>query len=94
MPVPDAADNPIQHCMFNLTHVRRVSSESKLPGCREDVQVQAEKAHFKLKVVQKQAQKAPGKKNEKIVARLDEVNASVLAIRDSIATQVAPLADP
>ena len=51
-------------------------------------------ALVKLKVVQKEVEKAQGKnneakKNEKIEAKLHEINASVLAMGDSIATQMA-----
>jgi hypothetical protein len=88
-----SADNPIEHCRFNLTDVMRVLSESKLSWLHWDAQVEAKQALVKLKVIQKEAEKAQGKnneakKNENIVARLHDINASVRAIRDSIATQV------
>ena len=93
-----SADNPIQHCLFNLSHVTRVLKESKLPGLHEDVQKRARLAHTKLEVLQTLAELA--KKhirnvrfreflNRLVEAGLDQIDASVLAMRNSIATQIA-----
>ena len=92
-----SADNPIQHCLFNLSHVTRVLKESKLPGLHKDVQKRARLAHTKLEVFQALAESAQGKRNgwsRKILNRLVEaglhqIDVSVLAMRNSIATQIA-----
>jgi len=89
-----SGENPIEHCMFNLDAVTRVLSESKLPSLHPDVQKQAKLALNRLKAMQNEVKLAsgktmPAKMKEGIEARLDEIDASVLAMRDSIATQVA-----
>lgn len=90
-----SADNPLEHCMLNLAAVERVLHESKLPQLHNDVQKDAKHAIAKLNAAQKEAQNAVGKKKkdakkvEKVVKKLDEINGSIFAMRDSIATQVA-----
>ena len=102
-----SADNPIQHCLFNLSHVTRVLRESKLPGLHTDVQKKARLAHTKLAVLQVLAELAQGKRNgtsgqlrspaaarreilnRLVEAGLHQIDVSVLAMRDSIATQIA-----
>jgi hypothetical protein len=91
-----SADNPIEHCMFNLTDVKRVLKKSKVPGLHKDVQKEAKKAHaklmqaqVKLKVAQKAAEKAQGKnnaakKNQNTEARLLEIKDSVLEVKASV----------
>jgi hypothetical protein len=86
--------------------VTRVLKESKLPRLHRDVQVRARVAHAQLgalQVLAELAQSEPGKRREtrherlvrEILKRLvetglDQLDASILAMRDSIATQVAP----
>jgi hypothetical protein len=87
-------DNPIEHCMFNLDAVTRVLHESKLASLHIDVQKEAKHARNKLKAVQAEAQNAVGekkpdpKKIAEVVKKLDDIHASILAMRDSIATRV------
>lgn len=87
------ADNPIEHCMFNLSDVTRVLNESKLPWLHFDVQRNAKQAQVKLKVAAKDAANARGKNNAarkkaRVVADLRAINESIFAMRDAIATQV------
>lgn len=93
-----STDNPVQHCMLNLTHVTRVLKESKLPGLHEDVQKGAKSAHTKLELLQALtglAKKKTGTSRltgllkQVVEAGLGQVDASVLALRNSIATQIA-----
>ncbi|MGR8980710.1 MAG: hypothetical protein ACU84H_11570 [Gammaproteobacteria bacterium] len=76
-----SAENPIRHCQFNLAHVIRVLDESKLRGLHTDVQIGAKLAHGTL--------------NESLFNRstllLAPIKAFIRAMRDSIATQAAPL---
>ena len=92
-----SADNPIQVCLFNLSHVTRVLKESKLPGLHKDVQKKASLAHTQLGVLQAQAELAQGKRigwsrkllNRLVEVRLRQIDVSVRAMRNSIATQIA-----
>jgi len=91
-----SADNPLDHCAFNLATVERVLHESKLPALHKDVQKDAKHLIPKLNAAQNEAKNAVGKKKkdakkvEKVVKKLDEINDSIFAMRDSIATQVPP----
>lgn len=93
-----STDNPVQHCMLNLTHVTRVLKESKLPALHEDVQKGANSAHTKLELLQALtglAKKKTGTARltgllkQVVKAGIDQVDASVVAMRNSIATQIA-----
>lgn len=93
-----SADNPMQHCVLNLTHVTRVLKESKLPGLHEDIQKRAKLTHTKLELLQTLAgvakkQTGPaglrGFVKQLVEAGLHQIDASVLAMRNSIATQIA-----
>jgi mono/diheme cytochrome c family protein len=75
-----SAENPVRHCQFNLSHVMRVLDESKLPGLHTDVQHDAKQAYSALN---------PSGRNRNI-KQLARIKASIRAMRDSIATQVAP----
>jgi len=91
-----SVDNPLEHCMFNLDAVTRVLAESKLPSLHIDIQKESKHALSNLKAIQAEAKNAVGAKKKdprkiaKIEATLDGINASILAMRDSIATVTAP----
>ena len=92
-----SADNPIDHCMFNLSAVSRVLHESKLASLHMNVQKEAKHARSKLTALQAEAKNAVGgqkpdqKRLARIVKALGDIHASIRAMRDSIATQVAAL---
>jgi hypothetical protein len=92
-----SAENPLQHCMLNLEAVTRVLDESKLPSLYKHVQKDAKKAEKKLKGIMKEAEAAIGKKKvdarkiAKVQGKLADMNFEIADLRDSIATQMAPL---
>jgi len=92
-----SADNPIEHCMFNLDAVTRVLSQSKLPSLHPDIQKQAKQTIAKLTAAQMEAKNAVGTKTkdarkiQKIEQKLADINGSIVAMRDAIALQVPPL---
>jgi hypothetical protein len=75
-----SAENPVLHCQFNLNHVVRVLDESKLSGLYNDVQNGAKAARNALN----------SSKRNRNTKQITRITASIRAMRDSIATQVAP----
>ena len=92
-----SADNPIEHCMLNLEAVSRVLHESKLPSLHMQVQKDTGLAHSKLKAAMAEAEaaismkKVDTKKLAKVQAKLADIDFEIAGLRDSIATQTAPL---
>jgi len=75
-----SAENPVRHCQFNLSHVTRVLAESKLPVLHADIQHEAVQALSALN----------GSRFNRNVEQIGRINASIRAMRDSIATQAGP----
>jgi len=75
-----SADNPVNHCQFNLSHVTRVLAESKLPGLHTDVQLGATQALSALN----------GSRFNRNAEQIARIKTSIRAMRDSIAMQILP----
>jgi hypothetical protein len=75
-----SVDNPVRHCLINLSQVGRVLSESKLPGLHRDVQLRAGLIGIRLVAAQ----------FTRNVGQFQRINASVREARDSIAVQTSP----
>ena len=72
-----SVENPVRHCLFNLSQVERVLIGSKLPGLHVNVQLRSVAISLRLLVAE----------FTRNVSQFESIKASVRQIRDSIAVQ-------
>jgi mono/diheme cytochrome c family protein len=75
-----SVENPVRHCLFNLSQVERVLIGSKLPGLHVNVQLRAIAISLRLLAAE----------FTRNVSQFERIKESVREIRDSIAVQTSP----
>jgi hypothetical protein len=76
-----SVENPVRHCLINLSQVQRVLGESKLPGLHKAVQLRTMLISPRLMVA----------KFRRKVEEFKSIKKLIRSMRDSIAVQTSPL---